>query len=70
VLIGSLFFSFFPTQVPGQTESFVDHIRRGVETAAADPDSLLLFSGGVTRRDAGPRSEGQTYWLVADAAQW
>lgn len=37
-------------QVPGQTHSFVQHIQLGVETAAADPQALLLFSGGKTRR--------------------
>lgn len=38
--------------------------------AAADPLSLLLFSGGQTRQDAGPRSEGASYWQVAEAAGW
>lgn len=36
--------------VPGQTNSFVEHIQLGVKEAAADPDALLLFSGGKTRR--------------------
>lgn len=36
--------------VPGQTRSFVTHIQLGVREAAADPDSLLLFSGGKTRK--------------------
>ena len=38
--------------------------------AASDPHALLLFSGGETRRDAGPRSEGASYWQVADAGGW
>ena len=38
--------------------------------AAADPNALLIFSGGETRRDAGPRSEGASYWQVANAADW
>lgn len=50
--------------------SFLDHIRLGIEEAAADPDALLLFSGGQTRRAAGPRSEGLSYWVVAEAAGW
>ncbi|KAL4451325.1 hypothetical protein ABPG77_009397 [Micractinium sp. CCAP 211/92] len=57
-------------KVPGQTHSFVEHIQLGVREAAADPDSLLLFSGGKTRKDAGPRAEGEGYWLVAEAAKW
>ena len=56
-----------PTQdVPGQVHSFVEHIKMGVEEAARDPGALLLFSGGKTRRDAGPRAEGEGYWLVAE----
>ena len=56
--------------MPGQARTFVDHIRTGVEAAAADPLSLLLFSGGDTRAEAGPRSEAGSYWGVADAAEW
>ena len=37
-------------EVPGQTNSFMEHIQLGVKEAAADPDALLLFSGGKTRR--------------------
>lgn len=57
-------------QVPGEAQSFLDHIKLGIETAAEDPNALLLFSGGQTRKAAGPRSEGLSYWLVAEAAQW
>lgn len=57
-------------QVEGEAQSFLDHIRLGIETAAADPTALLLFSGGQTRKEAGPRSEGLSYWLVAEAADW
>ena len=49
---------------------FVRHIREGVSLAAADPRSLLVFSGGQTRGDAGPRSEGASYWLVAERFAW
>ncbi|KAL8171935.1 hypothetical protein V2J09_023739 [Rumex salicifolius] len=55
---------------PGQAATFIDHIKEGVETAAKDGASLLLFSGGETRKDAGPRSEAQSYWLVADSNGW
>jgi hypothetical protein len=33
----------------GQIDAFVQHIERGVKEAAADPHSLLIFSGGETR---------------------
>jgi len=51
-------------------ENLVAHIRRGVEVAAKDPKSLLLFSGGQTRADAGPRSEAQAYFFVAEHFRW
>lgn len=57
-------------QVEGEAQSFLDHIQLGVETAAADPAALLLFSGGQTRKAAGPRSEGLSYWMAAEAAGW
>lgn len=55
---------------PGQASTFVTHIREGVEIAARDDSALLLFSGGETRKDAGPRSEAQSYWAVADYKGW
>ncbi|KAL0323274.1 UNVERIFIED_CONTAM: putative protein C57A10.07 [Sesamum angustifolium] len=55
---------------PGQAATFVTHIQKGVEIAANDDEALLLFSGGETRKDAGPRSEAQSYWLVAESKQW
>jgi hypothetical protein len=29
-----------------------------------------LFSGGETRKDAGPRSEAQSYWAIAESKGW
>ncbi|KAF3783903.1 Uncharacterized protein EJ110_NYTH31279 [Nymphaea thermarum] len=55
---------------PGQAATFLQHIREGVEIAAKDKNALLLFSGGETRKDAGPRSEAQSYWSVADSKGW
>lgn len=55
---------------PGQAATFVEHIKVGVQTAAKDDESLLLFSGGETRKSAGPRSEAQSYWTVAEAEVW
>lgn len=54
----------------GQVTTFVEHIRRGVRLTARDSKALLLFSGGETRQGAGPRSEAQSYWEVADAMRW
>lgn len=54
----------------GQAATFVTHIQKGVEITADDDDALLLFSGGETRKDAGPRSEAQSYWIVAESKQW
>ncbi|KAH9321678.1 hypothetical protein KI387_016317, partial [Taxus chinensis] len=55
---------------PGQAATFVDHIKIGIERVAVDEEALLLFSGGETRKDTGPRSEAQSYWNVADTHQW
>ncbi|ESQ34663.1 hypothetical protein EUTSA_v10008107mg [Eutrema salsugineum] len=55
---------------PGQASTFLSHIEEGVEAAAKDDESLLLFSGGETRKDAGPRSEAQSYWAVAESKGW
>ena len=49
---------------------FVKHARRGAELASADNRALLVFSGGQTRRDGGPRSEAQSYWFVAEHFGW
>src|SRR5271166_4464371 len=54
----------------GEGGLYVEHVRRGVELAAADTESLLLFAGGQTDGLAGPRSEGQGYWLVAEYFRW
>ncbi len=52
----------------GEPPFYLEHIVRGVELASRDPQSLLIFSGGQTRLQAGPRSEALGYWLLAD--QW
>jgi hypothetical protein len=54
----------------GDGACYVEHVRRGVELAAADPEALLVFAGGQTDREAGPRSEGQGYWLIGDYSGW
>eukprot|EP00850_Spirogloea_muscicola_P000141 SM000001S04543 [mRNA] locus=s1:841502:842944:- [translate_table: standard] len=57
-------------RLAGQAATFVEHIRTGVEAAAGDSAALLMFSGGQTRSAAGPRSEAQSYWKVADTLDW
>jgi hypothetical protein len=54
----------------GEPPFYLEHIRRGAELAARDESALLVFSGGQTRREAGPRSEAQGYWLLAEHFGW
>lgn len=54
----------------GEPPCYIEHIRFGVELAASQPKSLLVFSGGQTRLEAGPRSEAQSYSLLADQFAW
>ncbi|KAI8388921.1 uncharacterized protein BYT42DRAFT_561704 [Radiomyces spectabilis] len=49
----------------GQVTTFLNHIEKGIELARNDPNALLIFSGGQTRVHAGPRSEGSSYWQIA-----
>lgn len=54
----------------GEPKKYIGHVRRATELAATDPASLLIFSGGQTRASAGPRSEAQSYWSIADHYAW
>ncbi|KAL3895995.1 MAG: hypothetical protein SGPRY_013377 [Prymnesium sp.] len=54
----------------GQLDTMLQHVERGVKLAAEDNSSLLLFSGGESRRAAGPRSEALSYWEAAQALGW
>jgi hypothetical protein len=54
----------------GEPPFYLEHIRKGVELAANDVRSLVVFSGGQTRREAGPRSEAQSYWILAEHFEW
>jgi hypothetical protein len=54
----------------GEPPFYIEHVRTAVELAAADPEALLLFSGGPTRIDAGPRSEAQSYHFIAERYSW
>lgn len=54
----------------GEPKHYIRHVQRGVEVAAADPEALLIFSGGQSRIEAGPRSEAQSYFAIADLRGW
>lgn len=54
----------------GEPPFYIGHIRAGIDLAGCDPASLLVFSGGQTRREAGPRSEAQSYWNLAEYFRW
>lgn len=54
----------------GEPSLLIEHIHTGVDIAGGDPAALIVFSGGQTRRAAGPRSEALGYWLVAEHFGW
>ena len=54
----------------GDATKYIEHVRLAVALAADQPNSLLVFSGGQTRIEAGPRSEAQSYWLLAEDFSW
>ncbi|KAJ8660478.1 hypothetical protein O0I10_003936 [Lichtheimia ornata] len=51
----------------GQVRTFVRHIEKAIEMAKEDPEAVVIFSGGQTRAHAGPQSEGQSYWQIANS---
>jgi hypothetical protein len=52
---------------PGTISS---HIRKGIELIKTDDSSVLVFSGGQTRRDVGPTSEAASYYYLAEEKKW
>jgi hypothetical protein len=54
----------------GEPRFYLEHIRAGVDAATADPSAILVFSGGQSRERAGPRTEAQSYWMVAEQLNW
>ena len=55
----------------GEPPLYINHIRRGVDLLRSDPQSLLIFSGGYTRHEAGLRwSEAATYAALAAHFRW
>jgi len=53
----------------GLPQAIVSHIQAGIKLALEDENSLLVFSGGETRSQTGPETEGGSYFRVADALQ-
>jgi len=51
----------------GLPQAIVSHIQAGIRIALHDEASLLVFSGGETRAQTGPETEGGSYFRVADA---
>ncbi|OLL24082.1 hypothetical protein NEOLI_003126 [Neolecta irregularis DAH-3] len=49
----------------GQGPTFIQHIESSLDLALQDSESLVIFSGGQSRKDAGMRSESQSYWELA-----
>ncbi|MCP4369811.1 MAG: hypothetical protein GY797_17105 [Deltaproteobacteria bacterium] len=54
----------------GEPPFYIEHICAGIDAAGRDLSSLLVFSGGQTRRETGPRSEAQNYWNLAEHFRW
>jgi hypothetical protein len=54
----------------GEPSFYIEHIRRAVEVAAQATEARLIFSGGMTRAEAGPVSEAESYFRVAERFDW
>eukprot|EP00166_Cyanidium_caldarium_P001511 ctg_177.g92 len=54
----------------GHVSTFLAHIETGVRVAAADNRTLLVFSGGDSRAQAGPMNEAESYWRIAQTRDW
>lgn len=54
----------------GEVPWLLGHAEAGVRAAAADPRAMLIFSGGQTRQEAGPRSEAESYAWAAAHEGW
>ncbi len=55
---------------PGEGRFYVGHCQKGVALASENTNSLLVFSGGQTREDAGKRSEAESYFEIARDHGW
>ena len=53
------------TDHPGESSYYLSHIVKGIELLLLEPNSVLMFSGGMTRKEAGKRSEAMSYLDIA-----
>jgi hypothetical protein len=49
----------------GFPEIITSHIQKGIELVSEDKNAVLIFSGGQSRKDVGPTSEGASYYYLA-----
>ncbi|KAJ5930137.1 hypothetical protein N7466_005630 [Penicillium verhagenii] len=49
----------------GETPTFIKHVKAGLEALSGDPNALLIFSGGPTKRLRTDLSEGESYLKLA-----
>ncbi len=54
----------------GEGRLYLEHMRTGVIRAGNDTAALLVFSGGQTRLEAGPKSEAVSYWDAVEQHGW
>ena len=54
----------------GEGGLYWEHIRTAILFAVSKPNSLLLFTGGVTRDAAVPISEAASYYILAERQGW
>ncbi|CAM9225533.1 unnamed protein product, partial [Ectocarpus fasciculatus] len=54
----------------GLPKIIASHIETAINISKSDVKSMLLFSGGQTRVDAGPISEGLSYYMYSKIMGW
>jgi hypothetical protein len=55
----------------GEPVCFIEHLRKGIQALAADPEAILIISGGYAQRESGMRwSEAGTYLHIANHCDW
>jgi hypothetical protein len=54
----------------GEPRLYINHMQRAVSIIKNDPNALLIFSGGITHKDAGAWTEAGTYRSIAEHLGW
>ncbi|GKZ21676.1 hypothetical protein AbraIFM66951_002336 [Aspergillus brasiliensis] len=49
----------------GETPTFTNHVKAGLQALADDPDAVLMFSGGPTKKGRTDLAEGESYLNLA-----